>query len=168
MKKFLICIISLILVSCASTPDNVKWNDARCVKYSDYYKKMKNENGNDKTMSFIHLLNGDYDNAYKNLTGGGVVWVEGRAGGGEYVLVAYNELGRVVAYKDSYNTELTLADLDYLGEVLTGREGDYDIRMIIEANTKYKIRREALESMLKVNPEYRIQTYRALPMPKDC
>jgi len=156
--RFLIFLLFVLFYGCAQTPNNINWNDRRCVTYSNFFQKMKNQNNGTNTgAAFAALLDRNRSMANAYLNGGTIEWVEGFSGDSQKVWVGYNQLGENVGYKDIKNTDLTLADLDRLGGVVTKYSN------IGEMDSTYQ--------MKKMTAEYsqnRGKPFLAAPMPNEC
>jgi len=148
----------LIFAGCAQAPKNINWEDSRCVKYSDFFLKMKDRSrSTNNGAAFAALLGGNLNRANVYMNGGGVQWVEGFSGDSKLVWVGYNELGETVGYKDINYTDLTMADLDRLGGVIT------KYSRLAELDPKYQNKAIAAQYLAD-----RGKPFIAAPVPKDC
>jgi hypothetical protein len=122
------------------------------------FQRLKSEHsGKNSAAAFAYLLAGNAKQASINFNGGGVQWVEGYSGDSQRVWVAYNEAGETVGYKDLNGTELTLADLDLIGGVITKYSN------IAEQNPTYQ-----MKFRLAQTPGYTPRPIYAAKMPENC
>lgn len=119
---------------------------------------MKNQNGGKNTgAAFAALLDRNPSMANAYLNGGTINWVEGYSGDSKQVWVGYNQLGETVGYKDIRKVDLTLADLDKLGGVIT------KYSRIGEMDKTYQLK--------KMTAEYsadKDMPFLAAPIPNEC
>lgn len=153
-----ICTSLLLIQGCAQAPKNINWEDRRCVKYSDFFLKMKDRNrSTNNGAAFAAFLGGNLNKANVYMNGGGVQWVEGFSGDSKLVWVGYNELGETVGYKDINYTDLTMADLDRLGGVIT------KYSRLAELDPKYQTK--AMTAQYSADKG---KSFTAAPIPREC
>ena len=133
---------SFLLTGCASDVSRINWDDPRCFTRTDYEKKYQAENN--KGAAFAALLSGDANKALIYSGNSGISWVQGFTGDDRRLWVGYSDDNRVIGYRDQNGVDLSVAELNELGGVITQRSN-------FQANDSIFIRKKMLGF---ASPEY--------------
>lgn len=115
----LLLLFSVFVTGCASSVSKINWDDPRCFTKTDYEKKYQAENN--KAAALAALLSGDTRNALIYSGNSGITWEEGLTGDNRKLWVGYSDDNRVIGYSDQKGIDLSVAEMNELGGVVTRR-----------------------------------------------
>jgi hypothetical protein len=152
-------LLALLLCACGTQQEQSKnWNDARCFTYTDFIQRIGNKNS---TASVLALVGGNMRDAINLSSSAPVHWVDGISGDGIRILVGYTENKTVAGFKDIKGQDLSMADIQRLGPVITKYNNLAQHDPIFQ--------KKRFEASLHSNANLDLKkSFLATPIPQDC
>lgn len=159
IRSIFLTLLAVLLSACGTQQEQSKnWNDARCFTYTDFVQRIGNKNS---TASVLAFVGGNMREAISLNSYAPVHWIDGFSGDGLRILVGYTENKTVAGYKDIKGQDLSMADIQRLGPVITKYNN--------QAQNDPVFQKKRLEASLlsKANLDSN-KSFQASPIPKDC
>lgn len=154
-------LLAVLLSACGTQQEQSKnWNDPRCFTYTDFVQRIGNNNS---TASVLAFVGGNMREAINLSSYAPVHWVDGFSGDGFRILVGYTENKSVAGYKDITGQDLSMADIQRLGPVIT----KYDNLALYDP--AFQKKRIEADLISKANPNLNSnKSFQAASIPQNC
>lgn len=159
IRSNFLSLLAVLLSACGTQQEQSKnWNDPRCFTYTDFVQRIGNKNS---TASVLAFAGGNMRDAINLSSYAPVHWVDGFSGEGFRILVGYTENQTVAGYKDIKGQDLSMADIQRLGPVIT----KYDNLALHDPVYQKKKFEASFNSKANSNSN---KSFQAAAIPQDC